>query len=85
MAWESMPDPRPRVALEIFTPTEVNLLHRIWLDANDKLQGEEIHHHDIIHFALSEIDRAIAQNHDSTLLERLRDHLREIKSRRLNS
>ncbi len=59
MAWERMPDPRPRVTLEIFapgeqeqifylgphtpslTPTEIELLHKVWLDASDKLQGEE--------------------------------------------
>ena len=101
ISWERMPDPRPRVTLEIFmptdevqifylgphtpslTPNEINLLHKVWLDASDQLQGEEIHHHDIIHFALTEVDRAIAQNHDNGVLDRLRDHISQIKTRRI--
>ena len=67
------------------TPKEIDLLHKVWLDVSDKLQGEEIHHHDIIHFALAEIERAIGQNQDSAVLERLREHIKEIQLRRLNS
>src|SRR5271154_5370348 len=78
LAWERMPEPRPRLALEIFTPAgqeqifylgphaprltpkEIDLLHRVWLELSDKLPGEEIHHHDIIHFALGEVEREMA-------------------------
>jgi hypothetical protein len=66
------------------TPKEIDLLHKVWLDVSDKLQGEEIHHHDIIHFALAEIERAIGRQ-DPEVLERLREHIREIQTRRKNS
>ncbi len=101
LAWERMPEPRPRLALEIFTPSgqeqifylgphaprltpkEIDLLHRLWLQLADKLPGEEIHHHDIIHFALDEVEREIAAGEESDVLKRLRDHLHEISKRRL--
>jgi amino acid transporter len=101
LAWERMPEPRPRVTLEIFTssgqeqifylgphaprltPKEIDLLHRIWLELSAKLPGEELHHHDIIHFALAEVEREIAEGQGDAVLERLRDHLHEISNRRL--
>jgi amino acid transporter len=101
LAWERMPEPRPRVTLEIFapsgqeqifylgphaprlTPKEIDLLHKVWLELSDKLPGEEVHHHDIIHFALAEVEREIAEGQGDAVVERLREHLREIKDRRL--
>jgi nucleotide-binding universal stress UspA family protein len=101
IAWERMPEPRPRVTLELLTasgqeqvfylgphaprltPKEIDLLHRIWLDLSDHLPGAEIHHHDIVHFALAEVEREIAQGQGNDVLERLREHLREIETRRL--
>jgi hypothetical protein len=103
LAWERMPEPRPKLTLEIFTrssqeqvfylgphspqltPKEVELLHQIWLKMSDQLEGEEIHHHDIIHFALAEIERGIAQDGNSDVLKRMREHLHEIQDRRRNS
>jgi amino acid transporter len=101
LAWERMPEPRPRLALEIFTPSgqeqifylgphaprltpkEIDLLHQVWLELADDLPGEEIHHHDIIHFALDEVQREIASGDKNNVLQRLRDHLHEISKRRL--
>src|SRR5580698_7955965 len=103
LAWERMPEPRPRVTLEIFTPSgqeqifylgphaprltpkEIDLLHRVWLELSDKLPGEEIHHHDIIHFALGEVEREMSQGETDAVLERLRQHVHEIRDRRLES
>jgi amino acid transporter len=100
LVWERMPEPRPRVALEIFTPSgqeqvfylgphaprltpkEIDLLHQVWLELADELPGEEIHHHDIIHFALDEVQREIAAGEKSNVLDRLRQHLHEISKRR---
>ncbi|MGA8767147.1 MAG: APC family permease [Candidatus Acidiferrales bacterium] len=67
------------------TPKEIDLLHRVWLELSDPLPGEEIHHHDIIHFALAEVEREIAEGQSAAVFERLREHLNEIKSRRQNS
>ena len=64
------------------TAKEIDLLHRIWLEFSDQLPGEEIHHHDIIHFALTEVEREIANGEQNEVLERLREHLHEIESRR---
>ncbi|HXJ17704.1 MAG TPA: hypothetical protein VNM68_10985, partial [Candidatus Polarisedimenticolia bacterium] len=100
LAWERTPEPRPRVALEIFTPSgteqifylgphaprltpkEIDLLHKIWLELSDRLPGEEIHHHDIVHFALTEIERKINEPRKNGILTRLRGHLDEIQGYR---
>jgi amino acid transporter len=101
LAWERMPDPRPSVTLEIFTPSgqeeifylgphaprltpkEVDLLHKLWLELSEKLPCEEVHHHDIVHFALDEVERELAQGDAADVVKRLEDHLKGIQSRRL--
>lgn len=102
LAWERMPEPRPQVTLEIFTPSgteqvfylgphaprltpkEIDLLHKVWLDLSDRLPGEEIHHHDIVHFALTEIERELTAPPVDRIFARFREHLAEIQGRRLN-
>jgi amino acid transporter len=102
LAWERMPEPRPRVTLELFspsgreqifylgphaprlTPKEIDLLHQVWLELSDGLPGQEIHHHDIVHFALDEVEREIRDGQSEEVLKRLRDHIAEIQSRREN-
>jgi nucleotide-binding universal stress UspA family protein len=66
------------------TPKEIDLLHRVWLELSDPLPGEEIHHHDIVHFALAEVERELAEGKTPAVIERLREHINDIKSRRLN-
>ncbi len=66
------------------TPKEIDLLHKVWLELSDQLPSEEIHHHDIVHFALAEVEREITDGQVDDVLKRLRDHLQEIQSRRLN-
>ena len=101
VAWERLPEPKPRVTLEIFTPTgqegifflgphaphltpkEIDLLHGLWLRFSDELAPEELHHHDIVHFALNELKQELAEGKDDEVRERLRKHLEEIKSRRV--
>jgi hypothetical protein len=103
LAWERMPEPRPRVTLEIFTPSgqenifylgphaprltpnEIEMLHRVWLDLSDRLPGEEVHHHDIVHFALTEVEREINQGQSESVTERLRQHLHDIEGRRIHA
>ena len=58
------------------TPKEIDLLHKVWLQLTDKMPGQEIHHHDIVHFALDEVEREIGEGHEQEVLERLRAHLR---------
>ena len=100
VAWERMQEPRPRLALDIFTPggqerifylgphaphltpKEIDLLHDIWLRLSEELPGEDLHHHDIVHFALTELMREMPQEQSNGMLDRLREHLHEIKDRR---
>ena len=65
------------------TPTEIDLLHKIWLECSARLEPEEIHHHDIVHFALTEIQRRLCDEGESEVLERLRQHLEQIRARRI--
>ena len=37
------------------TPKEIDLLHGIWLELSSEVAPEEIHHHDVVHFALEEL------------------------------
>ena len=47
------------------TMNEVNLVHRLWLRLNDLIAHEEIHHHDVVHFALNELQKEIADGKES--------------------
>jgi transcription antitermination factor NusA-like protein len=64
------------------TPKEIDLLHKVWLELSDYLPGDEIHHHDIVHFALYEVQREICNGKKPEVLERLKEHLHEIENRR---
>jgi hypothetical protein len=66
------------------TAKEIDLLHRIWLELSDKLTHQELHHHDIVHFALTEVEREINEGQGGAVLERLREHLQQIKDHRMN-
>jgi len=64
------------------TPKEVDLLHGIWLELSSDVAPEEIHHHDVIHFALDELRQDLSNSQREEVLRRLREHLQEIKDRR---
>ena len=100
LAWERLPDPKPQLTLEIYspsgqehvfylgphaphlTPKEIDLLHCIWLEFSSRVAPEELHHHDVIHFALDELLREMRDGEREELVGRLRRHLQEIKDRR---
>jgi hypothetical protein len=65
------------------TPKEIDLLHSIWLQLSSDVAPDEIHHHDVIHFALNELKGELSDSQREQVLERLRNHLREIESRRV--
>jgi amino acid transporter len=101
LAWERLPDPKPQLALEIYspggqehifylgphaprlTPKEIDLLHGIWLELSNDVAPEEIHHHDVIHFALDELLGEMKDSRKDEVVRRMKDHLREIKTRRV--
>jgi hypothetical protein len=65
------------------TRSEIDLLHSIWLELSSDVAPEEIHHHDVIHFALNELQHALKNANREGALRRLRHHLQEIKDRRV--
>jgi len=65
------------------TPNEVDLLHTIWLELSSDVAPEEIHHHDVIHFALEELRQELSNTQREEVLRRLRQHLEEIKGGRV--
>jgi hypothetical protein len=65
------------------TPKEIDLLHGLWLELSSDIAPEEVHHHDVAHFALEELRRELSNGHREEVVGRLGEHLREIKERRL--
>src|SRR5580765_3244475 len=57
------------------TANEVNLLHRLWLRFSDAVAPQEIHHHDVVHFALEEVQKEVEEGHEDIVVNRLRAHL----------
>ena len=61
---------------------EVNLVHQLWLRLSDLVRPEELHHHDVVHFALKEVQQNLGNGQDQKLAERLREHLKENQTKR---
>jgi amino acid transporter len=64
------------------TANEVNLLHRLWLRFSDSVAPLEMHHHDVVHFALEEVQKELDEGHEDIVLNRLRAHLEAIQKKR---
>jgi len=64
------------------TASEVGLIHRLWLQFSEQLAPEEVHHHDVVHFALNEVVQELDQGKGDEVLARLRKHIEENKARR---
>jgi hypothetical protein len=64
------------------TPKEIDLLHGIWLDLSSEVAPAEVHHHDIVHFALEELQLQTNNSERYGVVGRLRSHLERIKNRR---
>jgi amino acid transporter len=67
------------------TRKEVDLLHTIWLQLSQDVAPEELHHHDVVHFALDELKGELTDSQRKHVIERLKQHLQEIKSRRIQT
>ena len=64
------------------TAKEIDLLHSIWLELSCEVAPEEIHHHDVVHFALNELRQELSDSQREEVVSRLRGHLQQIKDRR---
>ncbi|HEY2352340.1 MAG TPA: APC family permease [Candidatus Acidoferrum sp.] len=67
------------------TGNEVNLLHRLWLRFSEVLAPQELHHHDVVHFALEEVQKELDEGHEDEVVKRLRAHLDANLSKRERS
>jgi amino acid transporter len=63
------------------TPKEIDLLHGIWLELSSEVAPDEIHHHDVVHFALEELEHGIHNSQRREMMERLRVHLEKRPTR----
>jgi amino acid transporter len=57
------------------TANEVNLLHRLWLRFSETTAPLELHHHDVVHFALEEVQKELDDGQEEGVVIRLRAHL----------
>ena len=67
------------------TAKEVDLLHGIWLQLSSEVAPDELHHHDVVHFALDELKEELNSGQREEIVRRLRQHLENIKNRRAPS
>jgi amino acid transporter len=67
------------------TTKEVDALHSLWLDLSCQVAPEELHHHDVVHFALNELTKAMKNGDRERILSCLREHIQEIKGSRVKN
>ena len=65
------------------TRKEIDLLHGLWLELSSDVAPQELHHHDVAHFALEELQRELTESKRQEVLVRLEEHLQQIKDRRV--
>jgi amino acid transporter len=63
------------------TGKEIDLLHGIWLELSKEVAPAELHHHDVVHFALEELQLEVRNSKREEILGRLREHLSRIRIR----
>ena len=64
------------------TANEINLLHRLWLRFSDSVAPRELHHHDVVHFALEEVKKELEDGHEDDVVNRLCAHLQANETKR---
>ena len=62
------------------TPVEVDLLHSIWLQVSAEIAPLELHHHDVVHFALEALRDDLADGNRQNALRLLRQHVRRART-----
>jgi amino acid transporter len=64
------------------TSNEVNFLHRLWLRFSDSVAPQELHHHDVVHFALEEVQKELDEGREEEVVKRLRSHLQSNQNKK---
>jgi hypothetical protein len=62
------------------TSNEVRLVHRLWLRFSDLVSPDEIHHHDVVHFALDEVLKELEDGKEADVAARLKEHINKNKA-----
>jgi hypothetical protein len=60
-------------------------LHDIWLRFSEKVIPKEVHHHDVVRFALKELEREMAQWGEEEVLQRFREQVSESTSGKMGT
>ena len=64
------------------TRKEIDLLHGLWLEVSKDVAPQELHHHDVVHFALEELRHELGDAARDDVIRRLRYHLEQIQGAR---
>jgi hypothetical protein len=62
------------------TSNEVRLVHRLWLRLSDLVSPDELHHHDVVHFALDEVTKELEDGKEADVAARLKEHINKNKA-----
>ena len=62
------------------TANEVRLIHRMWLRFSDLVAPAELHHHDVVHFALDEVLHELDEGKEADVVARLKLHIDQNKA-----
>jgi amino acid transporter len=62
------------------TSNEVRLVHRLWLRFSDLVAPDELHHHDVVHFALDEVLNELENGQEAQVVARLKEHINKNKA-----
>jgi len=62
------------------TSNEVRLVHRLWLRFSDLVSPDELHHHDVVHFALDEVMKELEEGKEADVAARLKEHINRNKA-----
>jgi len=62
------------------TSNEVRLVHRLWLRFSDLVSPGELHHHDVVHFALDEVMKELEEGKEADVAARLKEHISRNKA-----
>jgi hypothetical protein len=57
------------------TSNEVRLVHRLWLRFSDLVAPDELHHHDVVHFALDELCKSMENGNEADVAARMKEHI----------
>jgi hypothetical protein len=58
----------------------VRLVHHLWLRFSELVSPDELHHHDVVHFALDEVLKELQEGKESDVVARLKEHVNHNKA-----